>query len=157
VDSIESPLTSPFDYDGIYSQAYTLYQQGFQYWFDKPEIERLQRHNEVYTTPNDEEELVAEYFRVPHGTETGEFMRTAIAKQLLSSPGMNISTIALGRAFKRLGFKAGTIDRNRGYYVVRILPEERKQRAVSLAYDAMKSEQKRTKNDTDNTDVTDVF
>ena len=39
VVSIESPLSSPFDYDGIYAQAYTLYRQGFRYWLDKPEIE----------------------------------------------------------------------------------------------------------------------
>ncbi len=41
VKSIESPLTSPFDYEGIYSQAYALYRQGFRYWFDKNEILRL--------------------------------------------------------------------------------------------------------------------
>ena len=154
VESIESPLSSPFDYDGIYAQAYALYQQGFRYWFDRPEIERLQRHNEAYTTSNDEEDLVAEYFRLPRGAETGEFMRTAVAKQLLSSPGMNISTVALGRAFTHLGFKSATVNHNRGYYVVRILPEERKQRAVSLAYDAMKQQEK---TNTDDTDVTDTF
>ena len=154
IESIESPLSSPFDYDGIYAQAYALYQQGFRYWFDKPEIERLQRHNEAYTTSNDEEDLVAEYFRLPRGAETGEFMRTAVAKQLLSSPGMNISTVALGRAFTHLGFKSATVNHNRGYYVVRILPEERKQRAVSLAYDAMKQQEK---TNTDDTDVTDTF
>ena len=154
VESIESPLSSPFDYDGIYAQAYALYQQGFRYWFDRPEIERLQRHNEAYTTSNDEEDLVAEYFRQPRGTETGEFMRTAVAKQLLSSPGMNISTVALGRAFTHLGFKSATVNHNRGYYVVRIQPEERKQRAVALAYDAMKQQEK---TNTDDTDVTDTF
>ena len=154
VESIESPLSSPFDYDGIYAQAYALYRQGFRYWFDRPEIERLQRHNEAYTTSNDEEDLVAEYFRLPRGAETGEFMRTAVAKQLLSSPGMNISTVALGRAFTHLGFKSATVNHNRGYYVVRILPEERKQRAVALAYDAMKQQEK---TNTDDTDVTDAF
>ena len=153
VDSIESPLTSPFDYDAIYAQAYALYQQGFHYWFDRPEIERLQRHNEAYTTSNDEEDLVGEYFRLPRGAETGEFMRTAVAKQLLSAPGMNLSTVALGRAFTHLGFKAATVNHNRGYYVVRILPEERKQRAVSLAYDAMKKSQATNTDDTDGTDV----
>ena len=154
VENIESPLSSPFDYDGIYAQAYALYRQGFRYWFDKPEIDRLQRHNEAYTTSNDEEDLVAEYFRLPRGAETGEFMRTAVAKQLLSSPGMNISTVALGRAFTHLGFKSATVNHNRGYYVVRILPEERKQRAVALAYDAMKQQEK---TNTDDTDVTDTF
>ena len=153
VDSIESPLTSPFDYDGIYAQAYTLYQQGFQYWFDKPDIERLQRHNEAYTTSNDEEDLVAEYCRQPRGAETGEFMRTAVAKQLLCSPGMHLTPVALGRAFTHLGFKAATINHNRGYYVVRIPPEERKLRAVALAYDAMKKSQTTNTDDTDRTDV----
>ena len=154
IESIESPLSTPFDYDSIYSQAYTLYKQGFQYWFEKAEIQRLQRHNEAYTTSNDEEDLVAEYFRQPRGAETGEFMRTGVAKQLLCSPGMNLSTVALGRAFSHLGFKAATVGHHRGYYVVRITPEERRQRAVSLACDAMKNEQK---TNTDSTDGTDMF
>jgi len=51
------------------------------------------------TLEEDEEDLVGEYFRLPRGAETGEFMRTAVAKQLLSAPGMNLSTVALGRAF----------------------------------------------------------
>ena len=41
VESIESPQTTPFDYDAIYSQAYTLYQQGFQYWFSPNEIRKM--------------------------------------------------------------------------------------------------------------------
>ena len=105
------------------------------------------------TLEEDEEDLVGEYFRLPRGAETGEFMRTAVAKQLLSAPGMNLSTVALGRAFTHLGFKAATVNHNRGYYVVRILPEERKQRAVSLAYDAMKKSQATNTDDTDGTDV----
>ena len=96
---------------------------------------------------------MAEYFRLPRGAETGEFMRTGVAKQLLSSPGMNISSVALGRAFVHLGFKPATVNHHRGYYVVRIPPEERKQRAVSLAYDAMKKSQETNTDDTDGTDV----
>ena len=157
VDSIESPLTSPFDYDAIYSQAYTLYRQGFRYWLDKPEIDRLQRHNEAYTTSNDEEDLIAEYFRVPRAGEAGEFMRTAIAKQMLSSVGLNLSSVALGRAFSHLGFKSGNVGHNRGYYVVRIPTDERKRRAEQLAYEAMKQQREIVKNDTDVTDGTDVF
>ena len=156
IESIESPLSTPFDYDAIYSQAYTLYKQGFQYWFEKAEIQRLQRHNEAYTTSNDEEDLVAEYFRQPRGAETGEFMRTAVAKQLVCSPGMTVSTVALGRAFSHLGFRAGVEGHSRGYYVVRVTPEERKQRATALARNAMERQQAAT-SDTDDTDGTEVF
>ncbi len=33
IERITSPREMPFDYEGIYSQAYALYQEGFQYWF----------------------------------------------------------------------------------------------------------------------------
>ena len=157
VVSVESPQASPFDYDAIYAQAYALYRQGFRYWFDRAEIEQLQRHNERFETTNDEVDLVAEYFRPPRGAEQGEFMRTAVAKQLVSSPGMNISTVALGRAFRKLGFQPATIANNRGFYVVRITPEERKQRAVALAYEARHNDGQSAADDTDDTDHTDVF
>ena len=38
VDSILSPREHPFNYEGIYSQAYRLYREGFRYWFTQPEI-----------------------------------------------------------------------------------------------------------------------
>ena len=55
-----------------------------------------------------------------------------------------------------LGFKSGNVGHNRGYYVVRIPTDERKRRAEQLAYEAMK-QQETAKNDTYDTDGTDVF
>ena len=43
VERITSPREQPFCYEGIYSQAYRLYRDGFQYWFSQAEIERLNR------------------------------------------------------------------------------------------------------------------
>ena len=150
VEQIESPRDKPFNYEGIYSQAYALYQEGFEYWFSPKEIRQLSEHNSQFETPKDELELVDYYFRQPIGADTGEFMPTAIAKQIVSSPGMNVSTVALGRAFKKLGFRDGTENRCRGFYVVRRPDEERRTRARSLAYEAAKS-------DTQITDDTDVY
>ena len=150
VEQIESPRDHPFNYEGIYSQAYALYQEGFEYWFSPKEIRQLSEHNSQFETPKDELELVDYYFRQPIGADTGEFMPTAIAKQIVSSPGMNVSTVALGRAFKKLGFRDGTENRCRGFYVVRRPDEERRTRARSLAYEAAKS-------DTQITDDTDVY
>ena len=150
VEQIESPRDHPFNYEGIYSQAYALYQEGFEYWFSPKEIRQLSEHNSQFETPKDELELVDYYFRHPIGADTGEFMPTAIAKQIVSSPGMNVSTVALGRAFKKLGFRDGTENRCRGFYVVRRPDEERRTRARSLAYEAAKS-------DTQITDDTDVY
>ena len=44
VESIESPRDNPFDYEGIYAQAYALYRQGFRHYFSKAEEEVLNEH-----------------------------------------------------------------------------------------------------------------
>ena len=119
VESIESPLSSPFDYDGIYAQAYTLYQQGFRYWFDRQEIERLQRHNEQFESPRLEKELVQLYFRKPTGADPGVFMSVARAMQLVSANiSQKLSVVYMGRAMGELGFRRVKYNGVRGYIVV---------------------------------------
>ena len=102
-------------------------------------------------------EATTRTFTAEEWTEHEQFVQMfRAAKQLVSSPGMNISTVALGRAFKQLGFRPATVGHSRGYYVVRITPEERKQRAVSMGYNAWKQQVSAASKDTDVTDVTDV-
>ena len=136
VERIESPRDSPFDYEGIYAQAYALYRQGFRYWFSPQEIRRLSEHNRKFETAKDELELVDYYFRRPEGADAGEFMPTAVAQQIVSSMGTRVTTVALGRAFRKLGFADATVNHCRGYYVVRRTDDERRMRARSLAYEA---------------------
>ena len=136
VESIISPREQPFDYEGIYAQAYALYRQGFQYWFSPQEIRLLSAHNKKFETANDAAELVAYYFAKPSGANAGEFIPTAVAQQIVSAPGTRVSTVALGRAFSKLGFEGATIDNCRGYYAVRLTDDERRMRARSLAYGA---------------------
>ena len=155
VENIMSPRDNPFNYEGIYSQAYALYQEGFQYWFSPQEIREQSRHNRQFETPKDELELVDYFFRRPTDTDAGEFMPTAIAQQIVSSLGTRVSTVALGRAFRKLGFESATVDNSRGYIVVRRLDEERKTRAHSLAYEVRHKEKVKHGEIqiTDNTDV----
>ena len=61
VQSIMSPREYPFNYEGIYSQAYALYREGFQFWFSREEVLRLSAHNRQFETPRLEEELVQLY------------------------------------------------------------------------------------------------
>ena len=134
VDSIESPLSSPFDYDGIYAQAYALYRQGFRYWFDKPEIERLQRHNEQFETINLERELVDTYFRIPADGEGGEFMPVSRALQIIGGNiSQRLSDRRVGHAFTTLGFTFRRTNSTRGYIVVLRSPLEIKERQQQLA------------------------
>ena len=119
VENIESPLSSPFDYDGIYSQAYALYQQGFRYWFDKPEIERLQRHNEAYETVHSELELIDLHFRRPVGDEPKQLVSATMALQMIGGNiAQTLSKEKIGQAFARLGFEYKRKAAQRGYIAV---------------------------------------
>jgi hypothetical protein len=150
VESIMSPRENPFNYEGIYAQAYALYQEGFHYWFSPQEIRQLAQHNSQFETPKDELDLVNYYFAKPTGANAGEFMPTAIAQQIVSGLGTRVSTVGLGRAFRKLGFDSDTVDGSRGFYVVRRTDEERRTRARSLAMEVKN-------NKTQMTDDTDVF
>ena len=129
VESIESPRSHPFNYEGIYAQAYALYQQGFRYWFSKEEILKLQEHNRAFETPRLEDELVDLYFRKPAKGEYGIFMPSAQAFQIISGNIANkLNVFAVGRAFSAMGFKRAVRDHIRGYIVIQRTPEEIKAR-----------------------------
>ena len=48
IESILSPREHPFNYEGIYAQAYALYKSDFRYWFTDEEIEKQNRHNRAF-------------------------------------------------------------------------------------------------------------
>lgn len=145
VESIDSPWEKPFDYDGIYSQAYALYRQGFHFWFSKVEIEQLAQHNRQFETPRLEAELVQQYFRRPSAGEPGEFMPVSLAMQLVGAGiTQKLSTVMLGRAFVEQGFERCTSHNVRGYIVVRRSAEEMR---------ALRSQMAMGNTHTDDTDV----
>jgi hypothetical protein len=134
VESIESPLAAPFHYDGIYAQAYALYRQGFQYWFDHSEIERLQRCNEAFEAVQSELELVDLHFRKPVGSERGEFISATMALQLIGGTlAATLSKEKIGRAFSALGFQYCRKAAQRGYIVVQRSGVEMEQYRRKLA------------------------
>ena len=125
MESIESPREHPFDYEGIYSQAYALYRQGFRFWFSRDEILRLGVHNKQFETPRLEHELIDMYFRRPADREPGEFISVALALQTVGAGiTQKLSSVLLGRAFMEMGFERRTCRNVRGYIVVRRSAEE---------------------------------
>ena len=133
IERIDDPRTHPIDYEGVYSQAYTLYRQGFRYYFTEAEEEVLKEHNQRFETPRPEEDLIDYYFRKPNEMEIGEVLPVTIAQQIVCTPSNRVGTDALARAFEKLGYECAG---NGGYRLVRRTDEERKQRACSLAYEA---------------------
>jgi predicted P-loop ATPase len=137
VVSIDSPLSQPFNYEGIYSEAYALYRQGFRYWFDKNEILQLAQHNKQFETANLEMELIAQYFRVPNGNEPAEFISVAMALQIVGANiTQKLSSVKLGRAFKDMGFQFHKSHGIRGYIAVRRSAEEMRSMRYQMAQGA---------------------
>ena len=65
VTVLEMDYQTPVDYAGIYSQALQLWREGFHYWYEKEEINRLNELNREYSLASIEEELLYVYFRKP--------------------------------------------------------------------------------------------
>ena len=130
---IQSPLTVPFEHDAIYAQAYALYQQGFRYWFNREEIEQLQRHNMQFETVRPECELIDEYFRKPREDEQGEFLSAAVIQQQIGAvPMKDITVVKIGRALTTMGFEDKILHGIRRYRVVRLNESERQLRRHTL-------------------------
>ena len=128
VVSIESPLSQPFNYEGIYSEAYALYRQGFRYWFDKHEILQLAQHNKQFETAQSANELIDEFFRKPVGIEGGDFLPASVILQLIGGANMKeLSSTKVGRALTEMGFEYKLRDGIRRYRVVRRTESEREQ------------------------------
>ena len=119
VESIDSPWERATDYDGIYAQAYALWQQGFRYWFDDEENAELEQHNRQFEEPNIEEELILTYLRQPYGDEAGEFLT---ATRIIELIGMYVkcplSPKRVAFAMRRLGFEQRRTKSARGWNAV---------------------------------------
>ena len=154
VEHILSPRETPFNYEGIYRQAYTLYREGFQYWFSREEITRLSAHNRQFETPRLEHELVQMYFRKPGEREAGEFMSVALAMQIVGvGITQKLSTVSLGRAFVEQGYERRTYHNTRGYIVMLRTGEEMRMIRHLMAHDSTAETKNETDTHTDDTDV----
>ena len=145
IDGILSPRDNPFDYAGIYSQAYALYQQGFHFWFSQQEIRQLARHNEAFESPHPERELISRYFRLPREGEPAEFLSaTEILQTVSGSLAQKLSVNQVASAMKALGYERYHAHAKRGYLVVAYSAEEIKANQRFLASEA-KSETRDTR------------
>jgi len=129
VDSIDSPYDTPIDYVGLYAQAYTLWQQGFRYWFDEEENAELELHNRNFEEPNLELELIQTYFRPPGENEVGEFYT---ASRIIETICVSVKTPLYPRNIaiwmNKLGYRQRRRDNMRGWNVILLTATDIKQR-----------------------------
>ena len=137
VESIRNPRTHPFNYEGIFAQAYALYHQGFRYWIEGDEEEVQQEHNRYFETPHPEQEAISTHFRQPRQGEAAVFLSaTEILQKISETTAVRFTVEKIGSAMKALGYRQMRSHQKRGYRVVKYKPEEIEQNRRMLAYDA---------------------
>lgn len=125
VEEIKDPNLYPFNYEGIYSQAFALWKSGFRYWFNREEIDVLNEHNRNFETPNLEKELILTHFRRPLPGENGIFITTAhILNRINALIKHPLSSTKIGIIMKQLGFENIRCGGQRGYRAVEYNAEE---------------------------------
>lgn len=87
--------------DDVYRQAYSLYQDGFRYWFDQHETELIEQANETFMKISMEEESLLKYLAKPEIGDAFQLMTTTdISVHLTKMVGADFTNQS---ALQRLG------------------------------------------------------
>ena len=133
---LEIDYHTPVNHQGIYAQAYALYQQGFQYWYENQEITFLNNRNEAFRQKDPLEENLFFYFRAARPNDIQA--KWYPASQLLSVLSMNGRTQANAQMKQMLvtvlennHFHSRKTSNNiTEYWVVEYSAEERKENSI---------------------------
>jgi hypothetical protein len=121
VQVVKPPIDFPFNYEGIYSQAYTMLKDGFQYYFNPEEQAELEAHNKQFEVISREEELISLWIRKPEDWETPLWMRPAQIAELISARShgnARFDVRQIGVIMKELGFEKCMRQGKPGYKVM---------------------------------------
>ena len=130
-----------FDYKGIYSQAYYLLRDGFDFWFSADEVRQINERNRRFEVVSLEYQLVRRYFRKPADDQVGEFIDVATAMQIMSGNiAQKLNKESVDLAFAKLGFESILSEEgDSGYLAIRRTVEEMQSLGVQMAYNARRA------------------
>lgn len=127
---------TPINHRGIYAQAYALYQQGFQYWYENKEITFLNNRNEAFRQKDPIEENLFFYFRAARANDgNAQWYPAAYLLSILSLNGRTLSNAhtkqTLVKVLENHNFRTRrTVNGVTEYWVVMYTLEERMANAV---------------------------
>ncbi|MBR4920410.1 MAG: hypothetical protein IKZ62_03715 [Prevotella sp.] len=132
VSHIDDPRTWALDYDQLYAQLRDELRQGFRYWFDPDEQQRVEQHNEPFRIESDEEQLIRSRLRKPRVGEKVTLMNsTMICQYLNGAIGRGLSTRKIGMVMTTLGFKK-VHTRQGWFYEVYQIPLDQIQATLAI-------------------------
>lgn len=91
--------------DNIYSEAMTLYQSSFRYWFNDQEIDDLHQYSQLFQVQTPEFELLFKAFEHPSDEDKKHFMTTTeVITYLQRWTNVRLGSKQMGAAIQRMGF-----------------------------------------------------
>ena len=130
--AIEIDRAKSIPMDAVYSEAKTLLNEGFRYWFNDEEIIELHRNSEAFQVYTTEMELLLRYFTFPTEAETATkrfyMTNSEIVGYLSCYTRQPLSSKRMGEALRKAGYtrECRRINGNPVYvYAVRkVYPEQ---------------------------------
>lgn len=136
VRHIDDPHDWKMNYDQLYAQLRDQLREGFRYYFDMEEKERVEEQNRAFSVMSDEEQLILQRFRKPTLTDTPVKWLTAanIAQLIGGGNGRGYSSKLIANIMRKLGFAYKRFRDGRFYQVFEIPFNELQSQITSEGY-----------------------
>ena len=134
IDSIESPIDNPIDYQHIYAEAVALgkevmkrkknHEDGWVFWLTADDIEVMREHNKMFMISNYMEDQILRLYRVPEEGVDSAYVKFRYSAEIMERIGgcpalsRNFYQQNLASVMLRLGFKKLHKSKGNGWIVI---------------------------------------
>lgn len=134
IESIDSPIDHPIDYQHVYAQAVALgkevmerqrkHEDGWVFWLTTEDIEVMREHNKMFMISNYMEDQILRYYRVPGKDVEARYIKFRYSSEILERfggcPALSryIYQQNLASTLLRLGFERKRRSKGMGWFVI---------------------------------------
>lgn len=134
IESIDSPIDHPIDYQHVYAQAVALgkevmerqrkHEDGWVFWLTTEDIEVMREHNKTFMISNYMEDQILRYYRVPGKDVEARYIKFRYSSEILERIGgcpalsRYIYQQNLASTLLRLGFERKRRSKGMGWFVI---------------------------------------
>ena len=134
IESIDSPIDHPIDYQHVYAQAVALgkevmerqrkHEDGWVFWLTTADIEVMREHNKMFMISNYMEDQILRYYRVPGKDVEARYIKYRYSSEILERIGgcpalsRYIYQQNLASTLLRLGFERKRRSKGMGWFVI---------------------------------------
>lgn len=134
IESIDSPIDHPIDYQHVYAQAVALgkevmerqrkHEDGWVFWLTTEDIEVMREHNKMFMISNYMEDQILRYYRVPDKDVEARYIKFRYSSEILERIGgcpalsRYIYQQNLASTLLRLVFERKRRSKGMGWFVI---------------------------------------